>query len=108
MPFDPTAFADAAKEALGIAKPLVQDAVDQKPESAHLYRMDDWNEAESIKDSVKRADSRWNAVVRLLSEGGKTIGGNGRNIQIPVDTLANMFELASEGVRDKALLNRKK
>lgn len=108
MPLNVTAIAEAAKEIFGIANTLTEEAVDQKHESAHKYRMDQWNEAESIKDSLNRADARWNAVLRLLSEGGKTYGGNGRNIQIPIDTLANMFELASEGIRDKALLNRKK
>lgn len=108
MPFDPTAFAEAAKEALGIAKPLVDEAVAQKHESAHKYRMEAWNEAQSIDDPVVRADKSWASILRILSEAGTPTQSFGRNTAIPIDTLAKLFELASEGIRDKALLNRKK
>lgn len=108
MAFDPTAFAEAAKEALGIAKPLVDDAVQQKYESAHRYRMEAWNEAQNIKDNNSRYDASWSAILRILSEGGKATGSHGALVGIASDTLANLVELASEGIRDKALLNRKK
>ena len=108
MPFDPTAFAEAAKEVFGVANTLVDEAVDQKHEAGHKYRMQEWNEAQSIDDTNTRANKSWSAVVRLLSEAGASTRSVGANVSFPIDTLAKLFELASEGIRDKALLNRKK
>lgn len=102
-----TAVAQALGEALGIVRPVVEEAVRQKFEDGHRERMEEWSGICAIADDGVRADRTHTYVLRLLSEAGKAQGRvDGRTIRVPVDILDALIEEVSEGIKKDGILNR--
>lgn len=94
------AISNALAGIAGAVTPVIDDAIAQKYEKAYQNNIAEINQALTSRNP----DAIDSVVMRLLSEGGQTIGGMGEIVGIRMDKLSALLAALATEVKDKHLL----
>ncbi len=99
------AFLSVVGQALGIAKPLVEESLAQRYDTQQREQVAEWLSIMSTANNESRARSMYTFIQRVCSDAGHPPGPiSGTSIEVPVQHLHSLVLLATENIKQDKML----
>ena len=91
---------------LGLATPLIDDALAEKYNNAYISRLGQLHSIVQAPDTPERANELHSYFDQLCLQAGTPAEGLGTDISIPLDYLISLADIASAKIRDDAVMGQ--